>query len=94
MCGVPQGSVLGPVLFILYTVDLVSVIQSYSLSPHIHADDTRVYGSCRPAAVSVLSSAISECTADIGSWMWSNRIQLNYGARQFDASTNSPLQHC
>ena len=57
VCGVPQGSVLGPVL---YTVDLVSLIESHSLSPHLYSDDTQVYGSCLPAAVDALSVTISE----------------------------------
>ena len=61
LCGVPQGSVLGPILFVLYTVDLLSVIESYGLSPHMYADDTQVYGSCRPAAVTAFMSNMSGC---------------------------------
>jgi len=43
VCGV-----LGPILFVLYTADLLSVIDSHGLSAHRYADDTQVYGACRP----------------------------------------------
>ena len=68
---------LGPVLFVLYTVELISLIERHGLSPHLYVDDTQVYGSCPPAAVDALSSQVTECADDIATWMKSNRLQLN-----------------
>jgi len=77
VCGMLQGSVLGPILFILYTADLTATVKQHGFHPHLYADDMHVYGSCRPSAVANFQLHLSACIDDITSWMRTNRLQLN-----------------
>jgi len=62
-------------------------------SPHLYADDTQVYGFCRPVAVRELSASISECTAAVASWVRSNRLKLNADKTEVLWCTTGRRQH-
>jgi hypothetical protein len=91
--GVPQGSVLGPLLFIMYTVDLIGIIQSQGLQPHLYADDTQLYGSCRPQSTSTLAERVVHCVDVVAGWMRSNRLQLNADKTECLWVASSRRQH-
>jgi len=69
ICGVPQGSVLGPILFIIIT----RIVADHGLSLPLYADDSQIYGACPPTAISSLSADIFPAVDDISTWMRCNR---------------------
>ena len=75
--GVPQGSVLGPVLFILYTTPLSDVIRGHSVSHEMFADDTQLLHSSAIDDYPTLTSTLQSCTSDVDTWMSANKLKLN-----------------
>ena len=58
--GVPQGSVLGPLGFILYTSPVSNIIRKHGLSFHVYADDTQMYISFNPRVPGACQNALSK----------------------------------
>ena len=76
--GVPQGSVLGPLLFAMYVSEIDAVIQPHAVQYHQYADDLNnmIYLSLVPKAFGDLSSLVG-CSDAVSTWFLQNALLLN-----------------
>ena len=74
-CGVPQSSVFGPLLFVLYTTRLSTLISSLSLNHHLYADDTQLF-SFYPSDLESSITHLQIALQQISSWT-ANLLTLN-----------------
>ena len=81
LCGVPQRSVLGLILYLLYTSRIGDISRRHGLNYHPYADDTQLYLSFKPTPVEQAGSIAKAegCVSEIDSRMVSNKLKLNRG---------------
>ncbi|XP_070182474.1 uncharacterized protein [Littorina saxatilis] len=75
--GVPQGSVLGPVLFTMYIQPLGKVIKHHNVLYHMFADDTQLQKSAHTKQFTELVQSIESCSDHIKQWMTVNKLKMN-----------------
>ena len=81
--GIAQGSVLGPILYVLYTADVQKLVESFGFRVHLYADDTQFHDSCKSTDAAVLAARAMRVIGAVRDWMSSNRLRLNADKTQF-----------
>ena len=78
--GVPQGSVLGPILFNMFSSGLRTIFRKYDVSSYSYADDTQFYVAFDPnskTSETAARSLIQKLMEEISSWMEEHHLKLN-----------------
>ena len=75
--GLSQGTILGPLFYIVYTADIESIIEKHGVKMHLYADDTQLYDHSRVNNIERSVAALKACLQDIVQWSSQRRLKLN-----------------
>ena len=67
--GVPHGRLLGPLLFLLYTADVISIAHRHDIITHSYADDTQLCCHSPESTCDSLPQRVIVCISAVGQWM-------------------------
>ena len=91
--GVPQGSVLGPILFTMYIKPLSAIIDSHSIIHHSFADDLQLQMSAPPYRISELLHSMQSCLSDVKAWATANMLKLHDSKTELMLVTSNRSMH-
>ena len=91
--GVPQGSVLGPILLTMYVKPLSAIIDSYSITHHSFADDLQLQMSAPPDRISELLHSMQSSICDVKAWATVNMLKLNVNKTELMLVTSKRTKH-
>ena len=75
--GIPQGRLLRPILFLLYTSDVLDIAAWLGVGVHSYAEDTQLYLHTTTNNCKATFACLLCCINEVGLWMFSNRLKLN-----------------
>ena len=81
--GVPQGSVLGPVLFSLYMKPVTDILNKHDISYHLYADDLQIYTNCPVENLVDTIRKLELCVSEVKDWLTCNMLSMNGDKTEF-----------